>query len=121
VKTIFNKMLLKVTIVTIVFVVQTIAADWWRPQIGNTWQWQLSGDRVDTSIKADIYDVDLWGEPADKTVVDRLHALGRRVICYISVGSWEKGRPDADKFPPSVIGKAYQGYEKSRQTSFRAQ
>ncbi len=88
----------------------TVAAAWWQPQIGNTWQWQLSGRRVNTSIAADIYDVDLWGAAADRTVVDQLHALGRRVICYISVGSWERYRPDADKFPASVLGKVYEGF-----------
>ncbi|CAM6000833.1 unnamed protein product [Sphagnum balticum] len=87
-----------------------MAVAWWQPQIGNTWQWQLSGGKVNTSIVADIYDVDLWGETMDQTLVDRLHALGRRVICYISVGSWESYRPDANKFPASVLGKVYAGY-----------
>jgi hypothetical protein len=39
-----------------------------------------------------------------------LHARGRKVVCYISVGSWEEWRPDADQFPPAVIGNDYEGW-----------
>jgi len=37
--------------------------------------------------------------------VTALHAKGRKVICYISTGAWEDFRPDAKKFPKSVLGK----------------
>jgi hypothetical protein len=101
----------KIGIIAVVLTVNVaMAVARWQPQVGDTWQWQLSGRQVNTSIAANIYDVDLWGEAADRTVVDRLHALGRRVVCYISVGSWEDGRPDADRFPASVLGKVYDGY-----------
>jgi len=43
-------------------------------------------------------------------VVAALHAQGRRVICYISVGSWEDWRPDASQFPAEVLGKDYEGW-----------
>ena len=33
-----------------------------------------------------------------------LHREGRKVICYLSTGAWEDWRPDAKKFPKSVIG-----------------
>lgn len=83
------------------------SAEWWRPTPGLTWQWQLEGEQIDTSIEADVYDIDLY---ADQAIIDRLHAQGRRVICYISVGSWEEWRPDEKQFPRQVIGKAYQGW-----------
>ena len=38
------------------------------------------------------------------SVVAQLHAMGRRVMCYVDVGTWEKWRPDAGKFPKSVLG-----------------
>ena len=31
-------------------------------------------------------------------------------MCYISVGTWENWRPDASKFPQSVIGDQLAGY-----------
>lgn len=82
-------------------------SEWWKPQPGLTWQWDLSEDQVDTSIQADVYDIDLY---ADQAVIDELHRLGRKVICYISVGSWEDWRPDAEQFPDEVLGKDYEGW-----------
>ena len=44
-----------------------------------------------------MYDVDLFDTPV--SVVASLHARGRKVICYMSAGSWEDFRPDATRFP----------------------
>ena len=35
---------------------------------------------------------------------------GRKVIGYISVGSWEDWRPDKDQFLADVLGKDYEGW-----------
>ena len=78
------------------------AQAWWEPAPGLTWQWQLTG-RIDTSVDADVFDID--GFDASKSVVNKLHAQGKKVICYISAGSWEDWRPDADQFPASVLGR----------------
>jgi len=85
------------------------SADWWRPDPGLTWQWQLSDLPISTSIDADVYDIDLF--ESDARVVEALQDQGRRVICYFSAGSWEDWRPDADKFPEEVIGKDYEGWQ----------
>jgi hypothetical protein len=82
--------------------------DWWHPTAGMTWQWHLSEPPVDTSIDAEVYDIDLFDN--DASVVADLHSKGRKVICYISVGSLEDWRPDKDKFPKQVIGKDYDGW-----------
>ncbi len=82
--------------------------DWWRPTPGLTWQWQLSDPPVDTSIEADVYDIDIFDN--DASVVTKLHAQRRKVIGYINVGSWEDWRSDKDQFPPEVLGKAYEGW-----------
>jgi hypothetical protein len=82
------------------------AADWWHPSPGLTWQWQLD-EEVDTSVEADVYDIDLY---ADQSVIDELHTRGAKVICYISVGSWEDWRPDKDQFPAEVLGNDYDGW-----------
>ena len=81
--------------------------DWWRPTAGLTWQWQIGNLDIDTSIDADVYDIDLY---VDQSIIDDLHAKGRKVICYISVGSWEDWRPDKDQFPADVLGKDYDGW-----------
>lgn len=79
------------------------AAEIWQPSSGVTWQWQLTG-RVDTSVQAKIYDIDMFENGA--RVVDRLHSKGRKVICYISAGSYESWRADAGKFPARVKGRS---------------
>jgi hypothetical protein len=84
------------------------AADWWHPAPGLTWQWHLSEPPVDTSVEADVYDIDLFDNKA--SVIEELHTHGRKVICYISVGSWEDWRPDADLFPKEVLGRDYEGW-----------
>ena len=84
------------------------AVDWWRPALGLTWQWHLSDPPVDTSVDAQVYDIDLFDNAA--SVVKILHEQGRKVIGYISVGSWEDWRPDKDLFPPDLLGKNYEGW-----------
>ncbi|WP_033284171.1 endo alpha-1,4 polygalactosaminidase [Streptomyces sp. NRRL F-525] len=74
----------------------------WQPRPGVAWQWQLSG-RLDTSVDVPVYDID--GFDHSKATVTALHAKGRKVICYLSTGAWEDFRPDAEKFPKSVLGK----------------
>jgi len=51
--------------------------------------------------------------------VAELHARGARVVCYISMGSWEDWRADADMFPESVIGRKYRGWAGERWLDIR--
>jgi len=88
----------------------------WVPGPRTTWQWQLSG-ALDLSVAADMYDIDLFDNSAD--VVGRLHAVGRRAVCYFSAGSWEPGRPDAGEFPEAVKGLALEGWEQERWLDIR--
>jgi hypothetical protein len=81
---------------------------WWTPSVSLRWQWQLGGMPVDLGVDADMYDIDLFEN--DSSVIAALHAQGRKVVCYVSVGSWEDWRPDADQFPASVIGEDYEGW-----------
>jgi hypothetical protein len=92
------------------------AGERWRPEPGTSWQWQLSS-RVGTPLNVDAYDVD--GFDTDKQTVDRLHEGGSKAICYISVGSWENWRPDKDRFPKRVLGKAYDGWPGERWLDIR--
>jgi hypothetical protein len=89
----------------------------WQPKpTTKPWQFQLQG-RIDPSVEAPVYEVD--GFNVTKETVDALHARGRKVICYIDVGSWENYRPDAKRFPRSVIGRAYEGYPDERWLDIR--
>lgn len=73
----------------------------WVPAAGESIQIQYDG-KLDLSIAADVYDLDMFDTHA--SVVNELHAMSRKVLCYIDVGTWENWRPDAGKFPKSVLG-----------------
>lgn len=73
----------------------------WRPSPDATWQWQLTG-RLNTSVAADVYDIDLFDTPA--RTVAALHRSGRHVVCYLDAGTYENWRPDRGRFPRSVRG-----------------
>ncbi len=90
---------------------------WWRPTPGMTWQWQLTGLPIDTGVAADIYDIDLFDNSA--STVATLHNKGRRVICYLSAGSWEDWRPDSSSFPSAVLGRT-NGWPGERWLDIRA-
>ncbi len=73
-------------------------------------QWVLSEPLVETN--ANVVDIDAFD--SSKEEVQRLKKQGKIVIAYVSVGSWEDWRPDADKFPKEVIGREYPGWDGER-------
>ncbi|HEY6327488.1 MAG TPA: endo alpha-1,4 polygalactosaminidase [Candidatus Cybelea sp.] len=93
------------------------AASRWIPTPGTSYQIQYSG-KLDLQINADIYDLDMFDTPA--SVVKRLHDAGRRVMCYVDVGTWENWRPDARKFPKKVLGKPDGNWPGERWLDIRA-
>lgn len=80
----------------------------WQPPPGTTWQWQLVGAVDPDALAVEMVDLDLFdarpGQVNDG-VIDRLHANGIVAICYVDTGAWESYRPDAGRFPRSVIGR----------------
>jgi len=69
----------------------------YQPKPGTTFQWQLSGcHNVDTSVQAEVYDIDLFDSPIEK--IKELKNKGKKVICYFSGGTIESWRDDAEKF-----------------------
>ena len=81
-----------------------------------TWYWQLSGT-INNNVAAAAYDVD--GFDTSAAEVAALHAQGKKVICYIDVGTAENWRPDYSSFPASVLGKTY-GWPGERWLDVRA-
>jgi hypothetical protein len=66
-----------------------------------TWYWQLQGPPKLEPVDA----TDIDGFENSAGTVKRFHAAGQHVICYVDVGTWENWRPDAKRFPGSVLGK----------------
>jgi hypothetical protein len=74
-------------------------------------QYQLQGT-VDEAVDVDFFVIDVFN--ASPEVVQRLHDRGRVVAGYLSAGSHETFRPDADAFPPESLGTALAGYPNER-------
>ncbi len=91
------------------------AAGWWTPPLGSQpWQWELShplrlnnakdmgtGDKLPDGQPAPapaIYDIDGIINPA--ATVTALHALGKRVVCYVEVGAAGNYYTTADEGVP---------------------
>ena len=96
----------------------TASASWWQPTAGKTWQWQLTTP-VDTSQNVDIYDIDY--EDNSTAVVSTLHGLGKKVIAYMSVGTWEDFRADAGDFPAAIKGNTVGGFPDEKWLDVRDQ
>jgi hypothetical protein len=64
-----------------------------------------------------MFDIDLFDTSA--RTVARLHARGRRAVCYLSAGSFESGRPDEAAFPAAVLGHPLEGYPDERWLDIR--
>lgn len=94
------------------------AGNWWKPVAGLSWQWQIGGGTIDPTLAVNVFDID-WEE--DASVVAQLHQASKKVICYVSVGSWEDWRPDASAFPAAVLGKDYPGWPGEKFVDIRAQ
>src|SRR5262245_10438468 len=88
----------------------------WKPTVGTTWQWQLDKP-LDASVDAAVYDVDAF-ETRERQV-EHLHGLGRRVVCYVNAGAWERFRADKEKFPASLLGRALDGWPGERWLDIR--
>lgn len=84
----------------------------WRPGVGTTFQIVLLYPLVDTSVNADVYDIDLFYN--DQDTIAELHRDGRKVICYFSAGSYENWRDDRNQFRLSDLGYNLGGWEGER-------
>ncbi|GIK01239.1 hypothetical protein Aspvir_005271 [Aspergillus viridinutans] len=74
----------------------------WQPAVGTKWQIELLNALNDTSVDAEIYDIDLFTN--NQSTIAALQQASRKVICYFSAGSYENWRPDKAKFKDSDLG-----------------
>ena len=93
-------------------------SDWYQPPVAITWQWQLQGT-LNSDYPVALYDVDLFDTP--KASIEQLQAVGKKVICYFSAGSYEDWRSDAAAFRSQDLGKPLDGWEGERWLDIRSQ
>ncbi|MCW2858723.1 MAG: hypothetical protein JWP48_431, partial [Actinoallomurus sp.] len=86
----------------------------WKPALNTSWQWQLSSIPSAPYLDVTMYDID--GFDATASDVSQLHSTksGRKVVCYVSAGTWEDWRLDAGDFPGSVLGSNVDGWKGER-------
>ncbi|KAJ3099864.1 hypothetical protein HDU96_010537 [Phlyctochytrium bullatum] len=81
-------------------------ASYWQPKVGTSWQLQLTGTlKYDVPAVVFHSDIDSGFEPA------KVHALGKKAICYINAGALETFRSDYASFPAEAKGNAYPGWD----------
>lgn len=85
-------------------------SDLWQPARDASFQLQLQG-RLDTSVDADFYVIDVDVSDADLT---RMRAQGRPFVCHFSAGSVETFRDDAANIPESARGNPLPDYPNER-------
>ncbi len=99
----------------------------WKPALVTPWHWMIDhpldiNDPLDMGLQDPkgkrlsfpapvVYDID-WEMNSAKTV-KALHAMNKKVICYVDVGAYESYRADAGKFPKAVRGKPDSHWEGS--------
>lgn len=85
---------------------------WWQPKAGISFDWDLDDLKNGDTFTSEVVDVDAF--TTTTLQVASLHAQGKKVIAYISVGTIESDRPDAGLLPADVIGKVYPEWPKER-------
>jgi hypothetical protein len=81
------------------------------PPLGASWAARLDG-AIDVDLDVDFFYLDV--EQQDPADLQRLRASGRHYFCYLSAGSVESYRDDADEFPPEAVGNQLASFEQER-------
>lgn len=111
------------TLALVLLLAQPVLADsaatpaHWRPPAGTGFSIILSVAPSTVTTPAKAVDLDLFD--AKPATVAALKRQGKRVICYMSAGSWENWRPDKAAFPVSVRGKPLNGWPGERWLDIR--
>ncbi|KAJ3118559.1 hypothetical protein HDU96_000511 [Phlyctochytrium bullatum] len=88
----------------------TTSATWWKPTMGMSFAYKLSGNDYNYNLNVSIMD----GDIDNGFLPSKAHAAGKKAACYVNVGSLETepgARPDQSSFPSSVLGAEYPGWD----------
>lgn len=96
----------------------------WVPAQSDRFLYQLGAPAPDTTVcvvpqaggacvKPTVWAIDLYasdGTTPNAAGAAAVHGASAHAVCYVSGGSFEKGRPDAASFPAGVLGNVLQGW-----------
>jgi hypothetical protein len=88
----------------------------WVPAEGARWFARLDG-AVDIGEDAEVFYLDADQQPAED--LRALHAQGRRYFCYLSAGTLESFRADAQLFPAAAVGEVVPKFPNERWLDLR--
>lgn len=94
-------------------------ANYYQPQIGDTFEWRLNDISLSEVSQYNCKIIDIDAFSATKELVAAFHAKGIKVIAYVSVGTIENYRPDANLLPAEIIGKVYPEWPDERFLNLR--
>lgn len=80
----------------------------WIPAKDTTFFWDLQNAPPDNTKNVGAYDIDGYGN--DAAEVSALHAMGKKVVCYMDAGTYEPGRPDSSQIPAALQGSDVEGW-----------
>lgn len=108
-------------------------ATWWQPgATAMEWQWEIDHALNTTNAKdmgtgvtaydgsilnPVVYDIDGFDNTA--ATVTTLHAMGKKVVCYIEVGAAENYRSDYAQFTAAMLGNKMPGYAAEKYIDIR--
>lgn len=87
------------------------------PVPGDSFSIQFSGQINPNQFFGSVVELDLFETDAEE--VKALQDQGKLVMCYISAGSWENWRPDADQYPQALLGQPYTDWPGERWLDIR--
>jgi len=90
------------------------ADNYYKPKIGDSFEWRLDSIGLNEVSTYSCTTIDIDAFSATKELVDAFHARGIKVIAYISVGTLETYRPDANLLPTEVVGNIYPAWPDER-------
>lgn len=96
----------------------------WQPPVGARWQVVLNNpikveDDITLQPDVDIWVIDLFDNSA--STIAALTAMGKKVVCYLSGGTVEEWRSDADQFDESDKGHELYDWDGERWLDTRSQ
>jgi hypothetical protein len=98
---------------------RTATAHRWVPSPTQRYQILLSANPSAAQLRGPFAAMELDGFDTPRSTVDALHRIGKHAVCYIDVGTWESWRPDAGRFPRSVLGRPDAGWPGERWLDIR--
>jgi hypothetical protein len=93
----------------------------WTPSPSARYQVDLPSTPTAAQLRGPFSVMELDAFDTPRSTVDALHALGKHAVCYVDVGTWEDWRPDASRFPRSVLGRPDAGWPGERWLDVRRQ